>query len=306
MEVNVYGEGFVYGWFDWNRDGIWQHPEEMSISANVTTGAHMFRVLVPDDAVVGQSFARFRISTQTDLPPTGPAPDGEVEDYMFRVFPEPWDWGDVPAPYATLAIADGACHRLHLGSDGFLGPWPGDRIDTETDGQPDPDALGDDRQPVPGGDEDGVQFPELMPGLEAVIRMEIGALGTSGSCWIGGWIDFNADGDWDDVGENVLAELVDAERIYDFTVAVPVDAVIGSTTARFRVSTQIDLGPTGPAVDGEVEDYVVKIVAAEVREYAVTQPVSAALLLAWGANHQEWVPMVGHIAFESRYEGLRG
>ena len=40
---------------------------------------------------------------------------------------------------------------------------------------------------------------------------------------------------------------------------VPFDTLLGPTVARFRVSSAGGLGPTGPALDGEVEDYVVTI-----------------------------------------------
>ena len=43
------------------------------------------------------------------------------------------------------------------------------------------------------------------------------------------------------------------------TFAVPVDALSGQTYARFRLSSAADLGTTGAAADGEVEDYLVMI-----------------------------------------------
>ncbi len=43
----------------------------------------------------------------------------------------------------------------------------------------------------------------------------------------------------------------------------PGDAVAGETFLRLRVSSQSGLGPTGEAVDGEVEDHLVKVVAAK-------------------------------------------
>ena len=48
--------------------------------------SHTMIILVhmSDSTVVGQTFARFRISKQGGLGPEGPAPDGEVEDHEVK------------------------------------------------------------------------------------------------------------------------------------------------------------------------------------------------------------------------------
>jgi hypothetical protein len=50
--------------------------------------------------------------------------------------------------------------------------------------------------------------------------------------------------------------------INSFTFPVPVNAKLGTTYARFRLSFEGGLGPDGPAESGEVEDYLVQIVSA--------------------------------------------
>jgi hypothetical protein len=80
--------------------------------------------------------------------------------------------------------------------------------------------------------------------------------------YLNAWIDFNADGDWDDVGEQIATDLVVATGNTPLTVAVPGTAVAGTTYARFRLSTEAGLTPTGTAVDGEVEDYQVQLLTA--------------------------------------------
>jgi hypothetical protein len=81
----------------------------------------------------------------------------------------------------------------------------------------------------------------------------------SGSGLLQGWIDFNADGDWADPNEQIFADqpLVTGTNVLTFNV--PSTAAIGRTFARFRFSTVRELPFDGPARDGEVEDYMVRI-----------------------------------------------
>ena len=81
-------------------------------------------------------------------------------------------------------------------------------------------------------------------------------------CTLSAWIDLNGDADWDDPGENLFPggrALVGGTNALTFTV--PADAGWGKTYARFRCTTDGAVGPTGSASDGEVEDYLVDLVA---------------------------------------------
>src|SRR5205823_5545990 len=71
------------------------------------------------------------------------------------------------------------------------------------------------------------------------------------------WIDFNADGDWDDPGEQIVdsAAVINGSNVLSF--AVPVNTAVGRNYARFRLSTDGGLQPYGEAVDGEVEDLAI-------------------------------------------------
>jgi hypothetical protein len=42
-------------------------------------------VIVPADAGLGDTFVRFRYTSDTEIGPTGPASNGEVEDYMITI-----------------------------------------------------------------------------------------------------------------------------------------------------------------------------------------------------------------------------
>ena len=162
------------------------------------------------------------------------------------------DFGDAPSAaqsgfassYPVTLAEDGARHTI---TDLFLG----NEIDSEADGLPSIDAIGD------SGD-DGVQFvSSLISGLTPTTSSL--SINASGSGFIDAWIDFNLDGDWDDAGEQILASAsVDSgTSLHAFTI--PENSNAGNAGVRVRLSSTGGLSPTGAAADGEVEDYVVPI-----------------------------------------------
>ena len=159
-----------------------------------------------------------------------------------------FDYGDAPAPYPTLLADDGARHEVV--GDFFLGAG----IDVDFDGQPTPLADGDDNDGF--DDEDGVVFnTPLVGGFGGTITVTASATGQ-----LDAWIDFNRDGDWNDPGEQIFVSRLLNAGANVLTVNVPGTALPGPTFARFRFSSAGNLRPTGPAADGEVEDYRVSIV----------------------------------------------
>jgi large repetitive protein len=245
------GPARLDAWIDWDGDGTFGTPRDQVASAlAVVAGANTVSVTVPCDARSVPSFARFRLSASGGLPPTGPAPDGEVEDYAVTV--KGLDLGDAPAPYPTLLAADGARHAvLPTGN-----PTLGSAVDTEPDGQPSANHNGDDGNGTPD-DEDGVAFPAvLVPGTIATVQVTTGATGGL----LSAWVDFNQDGDWLDAGEQILDDsVVAAGANVPLSFAVPVGSLQGTACARFRLSSQAGLAPTGLAPDGEVEDHLVPV-----------------------------------------------
>ncbi|MCA9125525.1 MAG: tandem-95 repeat protein [Planctomycetales bacterium] len=172
------------------------------------------------------------------------------------------DYGDTPDPvsttfgrYPTKHVSDGARHVV--GNVAILGPT----ISSEADGQPSPNASAD------SGD-DGVVFaqsPSMLPVFNRNVMTAIDVTLNSPG-YVDAWIDFNADGDWTDPGEQILtsARFTADTLTQTFLVTVPATApaptVATQTFARFRSSSVGGLLPTGLASDGEVEDYVVSIV----------------------------------------------
>jgi hypothetical protein len=258
--VRAHAACTLSGWVDFNGDGDWSDGGEGLFPGGepLTAGLNPLSFVVPAGAAQGTTYARFRCTTDGVVGPTGEASDGEVEDYRVVIGP-PVDFGDAPDPsYPTLSTSGGASHKL--GSNVYLGRC----VDAEGDGHSTAAANGDDTSagaPVfgaceNGDDEDGVTFKSnLLAGQTAKLQVVANA-----ACTLSGWVDFNADGDWADAGENLFpgGRLL-AAGTNSFNIAVPAGAVEGLTYARFRCTTAGAVTFAGPAPDGEVEDYQVNI-----------------------------------------------
>ncbi len=77
---------FLDAWIDWNRDGDWNDSgEQISAGQALVSGDNIVTITVPTTASIGDTYARFRLSTTGELAPTGEATDGEVEDHRVSV-----------------------------------------------------------------------------------------------------------------------------------------------------------------------------------------------------------------------------
>ncbi len=185
----------------------------------------------------------------------------------------PIDYGDAPSPYPTLIANDGASHSAG-------GPRLGATIDFEANGQPNTDATGD------GADEDGLSLvsPLLTATVNTTASVVVNVQLAVGK--LDAWIDFNQDGDWLDDGEQIAASqsVVVGDNLLNFTV--PAGALVGTTFARVRLSTAGGLAPTGPASDGEVEDYQVSLSSATGADVVIDLPAGSGTIevLAEGGN----------------------
>jgi hypothetical protein len=245
-------------WIDFNADGDWTDAGEGLFGGQpLVAGVNNFDIAVPLGAMEGPTYARFRCTTDGAVGPTGEASDGEVEDYQVNIGAS-LDWGDAPEPYPTSLEVGGPSHAL--GSGVYLGSC----VDAEQDGQPSTAADGDDAnsaQPVfgvctEGDDEDGVTFSPLLIGETAAVEVV-----ASADCMLSAWVDFNADGDWNDAGEALFSGQPLVAGTNSLIFAVPAGVERGSTYARFRCTTDGAVEPTGAASDGEVEDHQVAILA---------------------------------------------
>lgn len=174
--------------------------------------------------------------------------------------PQYLDFGDAPlaaqsgfaASYPTLLADNGARHAIGGPSLGQYGV-----VDDELDGQPSFRAQLDDDISY---DEDGIQLAALLKANSS--STVIVKLQNAANAKLDAWIDWNQDGDWTDSDEQILASqpIVAGDNSIDFSVPAMVPG--GLTYARFRVSSVGGLAPNGLALDGEVEDYVVRVKAA--------------------------------------------
>ena len=294
--INIDEPIYLNVWCDWNRDGDWDDTIECPDGNTVPEWAVQNATIINNFAgtvdLETPSFMCWNPQTSSKpdpmwlrisvaekpwntLYPTligvgGSGPDegyeyGETEDYLIYPKQDPnsivYDWSDSPdsfilPAYPTIADNNGASHVI-------AGPWLGDannKPDAELDGQPDPNALGDDLNVEPllsvgpqFDDENGVTIPPLIPGYPADITLEVGG----GGGIVQAWIDYNSDMEWqpdEEVYNNFLAP-----GIHVISFIVPADANTGQSFARFRISREGNLKPGGPAKDGEVEDYEVII-----------------------------------------------
>jgi hypothetical protein len=87
VTVTASQPGLLHAWIDFNNDGDWDDAGEQVFTNRVlAAGPNALTFAVPAAAVPGtRGTARFRFSTQADLQPTGPAPDGEVEDRTVAI-----------------------------------------------------------------------------------------------------------------------------------------------------------------------------------------------------------------------------
>lgn len=162
-----------------------------------------------------------------------------------------FDFGDAPASYGTSLAGDGARHLA-------VGP----RLGATRDG--DFDGVSSDLADTDGADEDGIIFSDPIQVGALGVTAFVDVFGSQGQATkLDAWIDFNGDGSFGGAGEQIFSSLElaggsDGRRLLFFDV--PSYAVAGEQIARFRLSTEGGLAPTGEAADGEVEDYVVTIV----------------------------------------------
>lgn len=247
VQVVASVDGYLNTWIDWNLNSSWLDPgEHVFVDLPIVSGINNLDIVVPlpPATVWGGPYARWRFTTYapTAQLPTGLERNGEVEDYEILV--DVLDFGDAPAPYPTLLVDDGARHRMPSGY--WLGVLP---PDAEGDGQPDGHALGDDHAGT--ADEDGVSVGSLLRGTNVLFTV----VASTNTGVLNAWLDLYGTGSWDS-GDQIATDVVLATGANPLTVAIPGDAHVGPTFARFRYGSQTGLKPTGYAGNGEVEDYV--------------------------------------------------
>jgi len=214
--------GFVSGWIDFNSNGSWESSEQI-VAGIFSDGIHACEFLVPSSSIPGNTFARFRISRQGTAEPTGWAADGEVEDYLTAIKPQPRaDLGDAPdstnnygtpmtaypsvqANFPTVfqdvvgSAPYGPIHKS-AASAAFLGS--GVSGENEADMGPDADGLNNLDPPADtpdqDGNDDGLLSPVRMPHCRWTALQYTVSVAADGIYYVNIWADWNRDGDWND------------------------------------------------------------------------------------------------------------
>ncbi|MCP4708274.1 MAG: hypothetical protein GY869_06595, partial [Planctomycetes bacterium] len=314
IEVIASKEGYLNAWLDYSGVDEWDEPEEwIFVDEYLLAGTNQLAFDVPFDASPGvHTYARFRFDSQGGLFHHGPADDGEVEDYKVYIGEFNVDFGDAPEDayykYPTLFDPNGAFHyidpQLYLGS----------LIDSESDGFPDLDALGDDYDNF--DDEDGVTFTSpLILGQIATVDVIASKAGK-----LDAWIDFNLDGEWTSwlmENEKIFNDLPLNAGVNHLQFGVPVWTVMvsrilnngGYTYTRFRFSSAGSLPPEGPAADGEVEDYKVVLQFPPVRDLGDAPDSTnnfGVPMIAYPKNQTSGVPAYFPTVFDTGFPPYNG
>ncbi len=166
------------------------------------------------------------------------------------------DYGDAPSAvqsgfassYPVTLNNDGARHSSNRGY--YLGKGVGFRPDGRPSEKADSDTS-----------DDGIQAftPLIASNVPTVASFIVASDYYPQRPKLDAWIDFNRDGDWNDPGEQIFQSVTLEHFRTPLSFTVPAGASLGLTGARFRLSSGGGLGPTGPAYDGEVEDYMVTL-----------------------------------------------
>jgi len=178
-------------------------------------------------------------------------PSGSVTSAPAILAVHQFDYGDAPdAGYATLRASDGARHRVISGISGL---HLGTTVDIDLDGQPGQLANADDT--VALDDEDGVNFlTAWTAGQTATVEIIASTNGL-----LNAWVDWQHDASWTTPGDQIVTNRALVTGTNTLLLQIPPGALAGSGYARFRFATVGDLAPTGPAADGEVEDYQITV-----------------------------------------------
>ncbi len=226
-------------------------PEDfIKLTTTVTSGVPSVAVVETVDTL-GNTISAYQIVPI--------APSQVNVDFAFRETQQ-YDFGDLPESYSTLLQDNpvGADHIVKVTTNLYLGAT----VDTEVNGQPSVDALGD------GADEDAVTLLGYMwkaGDTNGTIVVKVGR----GSGWLVGYIDFNGDGSFNDAEDMIINKAVSTNGsngtgLYTNNFTVPADAAIQSSTSsvfysRFRLMASEPSFPQlayAAGVDnGEVEDW---------------------------------------------------
>ncbi|MCB0044302.1 MAG: hypothetical protein KDD92_02610 [Caldilineaceae bacterium] len=272
--------GVGAGWFDWSyaaTNKTYTGVQNQDIGGSVLEPVVIAYKVTQNSYSTGTPANGFNVNIQPGNHDNQVTDNDKVSAYTYVAAS---DFGDAPESYG---IAE---HKITVDNPATF-MYLGTTVDPEFANQASLDATGDDANDSntlnPTNDENGVTFPVMGQGHSVVIPVVLG-FGQTGA-FLGGylnaWIDWNADGDFADAGEQIADSVtINADvvsKIYNVNVTIPADAKIGKTIARFRFGADVatpsdavaaagtDGMVTAAAADaaayGEVEDYQIEVIS---------------------------------------------
>lgn len=108
VQVVVQGSGHLNAWVDFDGNGNFDGSDQIFDDRSLNAGSHNLSFEVPLTAKEGSTWARFRISSASDVEPTGGVSDGEVEDHMVQIAATSMSRQYYPSAsgFVTLAFED--------------------------------------------------------------------------------------------------------------------------------------------------------------------------------------------------------
>lgn len=85
ISITVTSGGLLDAWIDFNGNGSFDFDEQIFASTPVVEGVNTLRIFTPTNVTDKLTWARFRITEQGGVGPTGLAIGGEVEDYQVQI-----------------------------------------------------------------------------------------------------------------------------------------------------------------------------------------------------------------------------
>ncbi|MFA6057573.1 MAG: GEVED domain-containing protein [Taibaiella sp.] len=261
---------YLVAWTDFNRDGDFDDAGERS---NIMTVPSSDTALSPvlqfsgfnTGCVVsaGPSYLRVRLTTDTsggwnsNPSSEGNRANGEVEDYAITLMGA--DFGDAPVAYPAVRASVNPDLDGNGAPDAAGSVWLGDRVDYDYSCSYAPSAAADaDDNDTASNDEDGLVMSTQIPiGVPVPWTITVNSQGPVTAAQWGMWIDWNADGVFDDF----YTDSVNTASPTPVTVNVtaPASAIQGfivraGAKAPGTPFTLADYGST--ITNGEWEDYI--------------------------------------------------
>ena len=299
--TETWNSNVVGAWIDWNKDGDFTDAGEEVLMKTPGTGGQTTNVLVPNTAKNGATRLRVRYKWETKPDPCGTAASNgnEVEDYMVFIISNntpPTCNDGIQNGDETGVDCGGSCSPCTTNPTCNDGIQNGDETGVDCGGSCAPCqtnvtycnagrqgtnyiasvTFGSISNTSANGSYSNftAQSTSVTKGTSVTLTVNP-AYTNWGSNVIGGWIDWNQNGDFSDPGEQVLMKTPGTGG-GTTTVVIPSTAKSGNTRLRVRYKWASNPNPCGnTTADGdEVEDYTINISGGTSDTQAPTNPTN--------------------------------